>query len=269
MDLIDENGLIYEFQELKQRYDIPGTYLNYIRLINKIPRGWRDMINEDSRKNASLRYNVQVNCYVFYLLRKRRGCRDIYDKIVPVNEIIIPNKWITEIGDISVDEWKKFNKNLNYIKEVKLRDFQYKINNRILVTNTFLYKIKKKENNLCSYCNQEAESIMHLFFHCGKAEEFWKKLKIWLERKANINLQIDLKNILFSSSAQVIVSYLITVAKYYIYKSKFNTKNISIKGFENFLKLKFSNEMYIAKLNKTYDKFLGKWSSLYNYMITL
>ena len=92
MDLIDENGLIYEFQQLKQRYDIPGTYLDYIRLINKIPRRWRDLINEDSRKNASLRYNVQVNCYVFYLLRKRRGCRDIYDKIVPVNEIIIPNK---------------------------------------------------------------------------------------------------------------------------------------------------------------------------------
>ena len=35
---------------------------------------------------------MQVNCYVFYILRKRRGCRDTYDKIVPVNEIIIPNK---------------------------------------------------------------------------------------------------------------------------------------------------------------------------------
>ena len=64
MDLIDENGLIYEFQELKQRYDIPGTYLDYIRLINKILRRWRDMINEDSRKNASQRYNVQVNLSV-------------------------------------------------------------------------------------------------------------------------------------------------------------------------------------------------------------
>ena len=144
VELIEENGLIYEFQKLKQSYDIPGTYLDHIRLINKIPRRWRDMINEDSRKNASHRYDVQVNCYVFYLLRNRRGCRDIYDKIVPVNEIIIPNKWINEIGDISVDEWKKFNKNLNYIKEVKLRDFQYKFNNRILVTNTFLFKIKNK-----------------------------------------------------------------------------------------------------------------------------
>ena len=39
VDLIDENGLIYEFQELKHRYDIPGTYLDYIRLINKYREG--------------------------------------------------------------------------------------------------------------------------------------------------------------------------------------------------------------------------------------
>ena len=44
----------------------------------------------------------------------------IYDKTVPVNEIIIPDKWINETGDISIDEWKKINKNLNYIKEVIL-----------------------------------------------------------------------------------------------------------------------------------------------------
>ena len=46
-------------------------------------------------------------------------------------------------------------------------------------------------------------------------------------------------------------------------------KMLSIKGFENFLKQKFVNKMYIAKINKTYDKFLGKWWSRYNYMITL
>ena len=129
--------------------------------------------------------------------------------------------------------------------------------------------MKKKENNLCSYCNQEAESITHLLFHCGTVAKFWKTLKIWLERKSNINIQIVLKEIIFSSPVQALLSYIITVAKYYIYKSKFYLKNVSIKGFENFLKQKFLSEMYIAKLNKTFDKFLGKWSSLYNYMIAL
>ena len=269
IDLIDENGLFYQFQMLQERYGIHGTYLDYMQLINRIPRLWRDIINENSEKCASYKNNVQINCFVFYRLRKRRGCRDIYDKIIPVNEVTIPNKWINEIGDIQIDEWKKINKKLNYIKEVKLRDFQFKINNCILVTNSFLFKIKKKDTNRCSYCNQEAESITHLLFYCGKVVEFWKNFKTWLARKANFNLQVEIKNILFSSHSQALLSYLITVAKYYIYKSKFHMKMLSIKGFENFLKQKFINEMYIGKISKTYDKFLGKWSSLYNYMITL
>ena len=222
MDLIDGDGSMYDFQKLKDVYEIHGTYLDYLHLINRIPRLWRDMINENSTKNASYKYNVQINCYVFYLLRKRRGCRDIYDKIVPVNEIIVPKNWINEIGEISEDEWKKYSKNLNNIKEVKLGDFQFKINNRILDTNTFLFKLKKKENNLCSYCNQEAESITHLLFHCGTVAKFWKTLKTWLERKSNINIQIVLKEKMCSSPAQALLSYMITIAKYYILVSNEN-----------------------------------------------
>ena len=126
-----------------------------------------------------------------------RGCRDKYDKIVPVDAVVVPKNLINEIREISEDEWKNYSKNLNNIKEVKLRDFQFKINNQIFVTNTFLFKTKKKENNLCSYCNQEAESITHLLFHCETVAKFWKTLKIWLERKSNINIQIVLKEIFF------------------------------------------------------------------------
>ena len=114
---------------------------------------------------------------------------------------------------------------LNNIKEVKLRDFHFKINNRILVTNTFLFEIKKKENNLCSYCNQEAENITQLLFHCETVAKFWKLLKIWLERKSNIKTRIVLKEIIFSSPVQALLNYIITIAKYYIYKSKFYLKN--------------------------------------------
>lgn len=63
------------------------------------------------------------------------------------------------------------------ITEMKFRDFQFKINNRILVTNTFLYKTKKITNILCSYCQKEAESIFHLFVNCEKTVEFWRSLK--------------------------------------------------------------------------------------------
>ena len=173
---------------LQERYNIHGTYLDYLHLIQNIPRLWRDTIEENREKNVLYRYNVQINCYVFKLLRKKKGCRDIYDTLISANDVSVPNYWTTEIGDVSNDEWKRFSKNLIYIQEIKLRDFQYKINNRILLTNTFLYKIKKKDSNRCSYCNQEPETITsycnqepetitHLLFHCKNVLDFWNTLK--------------------------------------------------------------------------------------------
>ena len=65
IDLIDENGQFYEFQRLQETYEIHGTYLDYMQLINSIPRLWRDLINENSIKVVSYKYNVQINCFVF------------------------------------------------------------------------------------------------------------------------------------------------------------------------------------------------------------
>ena len=63
MDLIDENGLTYDFQKFKDVYEMHGTHnsLDYLHLINRNHRLWRDTINENSTKNASYKYNMQIN----------------------------------------------------------------------------------------------------------------------------------------------------------------------------------------------------------------
>ena len=78
----------------------------------------------------------------------------IYDTLIPVNETTIPVKWLQEINDLTIDEWIMYNKKLNFLKEVKLLDFQYNILNRILPTNRFLYKIKRIVTDKCSYCKK-------------------------------------------------------------------------------------------------------------------
>ena len=55
------------------------------------------------------------------------------------------------------------------------------------------------------------------------------------------------------------------LAKYYIYKTKFFTHNIVIENFITYLKRKFHNEKYISIINKKFDKFIGKWSTLYQF----
>ena len=45
----------------------------------------------------------------------------------------------------------------------KTRNFQFKILHRIIATNDFLYKVDIIDNNLCTFCDLEIETLEHLF----------------------------------------------------------------------------------------------------------
>lgn len=59
------------------------------------------------------------------------------------------------------------------------RDFQYKILNRILFTNSKLFKLKLVESPLCSFCDKNEETLEHLVF-CEHSKAFWKEISSWL-----------------------------------------------------------------------------------------
>ena len=48
------------------------------------------------------------------------------------------------------------------------------------MTNSFLFKIKKINNNGCSYCNEHGETIEHLFLNCTKVKDIWNNLQDWI-----------------------------------------------------------------------------------------
>ena len=58
----------------------------------------------------------------------------------------------------------------------KLREFQYKILNRILYTNEMLFKFKKVDSPLCYFCGKELETLEHLFFCCPRVHAFWDEV---------------------------------------------------------------------------------------------
>ena len=60
-----------------------------------------------------------------------------------------------------------------YTNDTTLRWFQYRISHRILATNEYLFKIKIKDSKLCTFCNIEPESLIHLFVECEHVENVW------------------------------------------------------------------------------------------------
>ena len=91
-----------------------------------------------------------------YLLKDKKGSRRLYYILAYVDEIDVKNWWRNQFGNISDKERKLYNYSILDRKEVKLANFQYKNNNKFLLTNTLLFKIKN--NNGSSYCNEHRET---------------------------------------------------------------------------------------------------------------
>ena len=75
-------------------------------------------------------------------------------------------KWcdILQISPESID-WKKVYKNNYYSTiETKLRSFQIRLNLRSLVINVQLAGFGIIDSELCSFCLQQPEILMHFFF---------------------------------------------------------------------------------------------------------
>ena len=100
------------------------------------------------------------------LIADKNGCRQFYNIMTAASTSILNNKWEREIAGITEREWTDYFSVIWLLKEVKLKDFQYKVTIKILVTKSFLNRINKIVNDLCEYCHQQPETIRHLFVEC-------------------------------------------------------------------------------------------------------
>ena len=131
------------------------------------------------------------------LLKDRKGCRQIYEIFIKC-ENNARNRWQRGFGEIPKEEISKCKKALNDINEVTLKDFQFKVNNKILTTSSFLGKINKIDNKRCSFCEHDKEIIKHLFVDCPKVKEIWESVKRWLKTHGNLVVNITDKTLIFA-----------------------------------------------------------------------
>ncbi len=119
---------------------------------------------------------------------------------------------------------------------------------------------------MCSYCNERDETFYHLFCECEHIKLFIRNTKQWINNNLNINLKVNEKVFLLSSSNESdIVKFITILLKYYIYKSKFreNCRSfLTVSLFKGYLKHKFISRNYILKLNKRNETLLATISNL-------
>ena len=66
------------------------------------------------------------------ILKDKKGCRRFYDLMTQFKKKTeLTNKWMQELGFLNEEEHKSFYKIIRSIKEIRLKDFQYKVTNKI------------------------------------------------------------------------------------------------------------------------------------------
>ena len=138
--------------------------------------------------------------------------------------------------------------------------FQYKLVMRILTTNSFLFLISRKEDDRCTFCKETAESLTHLFLTCRYVKKFWDDIKQFLV-KYDIR-QITDKQKIFGDLNSPLITHIVVLAKYVIYKARRNERHPNVAHFQSCLKIDIETERYIAQTRNTLENFNEKWRML-------
>ena len=168
---------------------------------------------------------------------------------------ICDNEWL-EINDIP------FSSHL----DTKKIWFQYSIIHRILPLNDLLFKMKLIETNQCSFCNNSAETITHIFYDCLVVQNIWEKLKTWIEMKTESHLAFTKRNIClgYPERRNRVLNHIISTVKYSIYIARIKGDQPQLHLITQDLKNMYNIDKSILYTNCQQSKFMKFWSVCHN-----
>ena len=144
--------------------------------------------------------------------------------------------------------WKSiYNNAFKTCRSTKLQSFQYKVLNRIIACNHWLFNIKIKDSPNCDTCKIDY-TLHHFFIECVKVKPFWNSFNQWWHRISNMQQIFSDVNILFGVTSTTPIdkcfNFLLIQAKKYIYDKKLN--DIEVISFYSFLHY-IKNELILER----------------------
>ena len=234
------------------------NFLTWTGLRHSIPSELKTVQYRFTRGNPSFKYNN-----VIFDITKKRS-KDYYSLIIS-KKAQLPNnvQKLRQHFNLTDEELKvAFTLPHKIANEPYVKAFQYKILNSILYTNTKLFKIGYSEHDKCTFCNNESETLHHLFFNCPHSNLFWKHLEKYYFNLTKQLKVLSLQEIIIgiTASSCPLLNYLILIGKVYIWDCRRKCVRPYIEGFILKIKTKYQIEKYIATKNNDLEAFYKKWT---------
>ena len=160
-------------EDLKEIFDIEVDFLCYERLVRKLSRiRITNVANELNSPNIPYKLQTVMNGKQFTKLAYDAYLKSLIPKNKESNQRI-KSKWESDVGEHASGTLVNL---MNATKSTYLYYFHYKIVTRIYPTNNLLSKMKIAQSSACSFCQNETETIAHLFWYCPKVQTFIEEM---------------------------------------------------------------------------------------------
>ena len=177
-----------------------------------------------------------------------------------MSELNIKEKCIRDIG---FHEKGTLVKVQRATRSVYFMYLHYRIINRIIATNTYLYNIKISNDKKCTFCRQDNETIAHLFWKCPVTQTFLKQIDNEPYAKYKIHFKHNEHARFFLHELNDLLQILlITITKAVIYGARNDGKKPTISRMMNTIKIEAEKDDHASKLNNKTENFANKWKSL-------
>ena len=249
-DIVDvRNKQFYTYREITEIFGPVFDPLIYFGIITAIPSAWKNIIFNNQLQDE---IEIDPSEKTFITFKNLSPSKAIYwdliKKFVPTNQVLC-TMWQAELNYVvTEDEWfTLFIDFQKQIKPVKLRNFQYRLLRRILTTNVRRAKWDNNVSDLCTFCEQEKETVLHILVECIEVQPLWKALtklvKYYFNTVITFTPQLIILNN-YKGTSKIMINLLIIIMKQYIYATKCANEKL------NFV-------MYMNRINYWYQ--IDKW----------
>lgn len=246
--------------EINNKFNMSLNWFEYHQLVSAIPVKWKNMLSTDGNMQ-------QFNDHAFVILCKCNRNRIVRDKLlenisIPPSRII--RKWENSTPNYEFDWGDIFSLAFRSVIDSKTRNFQFKLLHRIIATNDFLYKLDIIDDDSCTFCEVETETLEHVFYYCHLIKDFWKRVTEWIKLKINCDLCVSKTNILFGydiKNPASAINSIILLGKQFIYKCKIYKITpkfpVFVHNIKEFIKIEYLIALRKNKLALHYSKWDG------------
>ena len=267
----DVNGQIAVWSSFKQINGKNETFFfKWRQLVDAIPREWKRILGRDRDAGAVLNVIPEPHLQVVSRrlnLAKLNG-KEIY--IILINKIwekpTSEEKIEREIGESQLTWSKIYMLGRRITLDSYSRQFHFKVTHNVLFLNKALNRMNIVESSLCSYCNDEDETTVHLFSGCLFVRGLWGEVQNFFRSKiilADLNPQSAILGWYQEKVLCTIKNQILLIFKMSVYKDR-ETGNCSLGRVLNKIKMVRAIE-YGINTNNEYNR--NKWEPIEDLLI--